>query len=128
MMSEIELRQLSYFTAVAESLSFGKAAKALHISQPPLSRQVRRLEKSIGAVLLNRSSKGVTLTSAGALFFMESQGILRRLENAAKVARRAERGELGNLTAGCSRYLDIVLRRFLSGSGPELITAIAIAL
>jgi len=119
MMSEIEFRQLSYFTAVAESLSFGKAAKALHISQPPLSRQVRRLEKSIGAVLLNRSSKGVTLTSAGALFFMESQGILRRLENAAKVARRAERGELGNLTAGCSRYLDIVLRRFLSGSGPE---------
>jgi len=119
MMSEIEFRQLSYFTAVAESLSFGKAAKALHISQPPLSRQVRRLERSVGAMLLNRSPKGVTLTPAGAIFFAESQGILRRLGNSAEVARRAARGELGNLTVGCSRYLDIVLRRFLSDSGPE---------
>jgi DNA-binding transcriptional LysR family regulator len=119
MMSEIEFRQLRYFTAVAESLSFSKAAKILHISQPPLSRQVRRLEKSVGAMLLNRSSKGVTLTPAGTLFFVESQGILRRLENSAEVARRTDRGELGNLTIGCSRYLDIMLRRFLLTPGPE---------
>ena len=112
-LSEIELRQLRYFSAVAELLSFGKAAKVLHVSQPPLSRQVRSLERSIGAVLLNRSPSGVTLTPAGAQFFGEVQRVLRRIQSAAELARRTEEGQAGNLSVGCSEYLDVVLRRFL---------------
>lgn len=60
--SHIELRQLRYFAGVAEMLSFGKAARALHISQTPLSRQIRSLEESMGVVLFDRLPKGVSLT------------------------------------------------------------------
>lgn len=88
--SEIELRQLRYFAAVAEMLSFCKAARVLHVSQPPLSRQVRNLERSIGAVLLIRSSRGVTLTRAGVLFFAEVERILNRIQAAVEAARRAQ--------------------------------------
>ena len=91
---DIELRQLRYFAGVAEMLSFGKAARALHISQPPLSRQIRSLEESMGVILFNRTTKGVSLTPAGALFFAEVQRILSTIQNAAELARRvAQPGE-----------------------------------
>lgn len=90
LMYQIELRQLRYFAAVAEVLSFCKAARVLHVSQPPLSRQIRNLERSIGAVLLIRSSKGVTLTRAGVLFFAEVERILDTIQAAAEAARRTE--------------------------------------
>jgi DNA-binding transcriptional LysR family regulator len=116
MANEIELRQLRYFAAVAELLSFGKAAKVLHVSQPPLSRQIRSLEKSLGVTLLRRSHEGVSLTAAGAVFLSEAQEILRRAERAGILARQAECGEIGMLRLGCSLYLDAALKQFLSGS------------
>lgn len=112
-MSDIELRQLRYFVAVAEKLSFGKAARALHISQPPLSRQVGSLEESLGARLLTRSSTGVALTPAGLQFLSDTKDILQKLQNAVELAQRADKGEVGTLHVGCSRYLDIALSALL---------------
>ncbi|NDZ99772.1 LysR family transcriptional regulator, partial [Streptomyces sp. SID10116] len=74
----MELRTLRYFVAVAEELHFGRAALRLHISQPPLSRAVRQLEAEVGAVLLDRSPAGVTLTAAGAVLLEEARALLER--------------------------------------------------
>ena len=80
--ARFELRHLRYFVAVAEELHFGHAAKKLHISQPPLSRQIRELEVIIGKKLLNRTSRETTLTQAGIIFLKHSRHILRQAENA----------------------------------------------
>ncbi|GAA3130527.1 LysR family transcriptional regulator [Streptosporangium carneum] len=72
----MELRTLRYFVAVAEELHFGRAAARLHMSQPPLSRAIKRLEADVGAVLLHRSAAGVTLTPAGAALLDEARALL----------------------------------------------------
>ncbi len=86
--ARVELRHLRYFVAVAENLHFGRAAKALHISQPPLSRQIRDLERNIGARLFERSSRGVALTEAGTNFLVESRGILDQVFRSVAAVRR----------------------------------------
>ncbi|MEV4707914.1 LysR substrate-binding domain-containing protein [Actinoplanes sp. NPDC049316] len=74
----MELRSLRYFVAVAEELHFGRAAARLHMTQPPLSRAIRQLEADLGAVLLHRSSAGVSLTPAGSLLYDEARAVLER--------------------------------------------------
>jgi DNA-binding transcriptional LysR family regulator len=96
----MELRHLRYFVAVAEELNFRRAAERLHISQPPLTTQVRQLEEEIGAKLLERNSHHVALTAAGNLFLESCRRLLRDAEEAAQAARRASRGETGRLSIG----------------------------
>ncbi|CAB3392367.1 protein of unknown function [Kyrpidia spormannii] len=93
----MEIRQLEYFVAVAEELHFGRAAERLHMTQPPLSQQIQRLENEIGVRLLSRTSRRVRLTPAGHAFLDAARKVLGELDEAILEARRAERGETGRL-------------------------------
>ena len=96
----MELRHLRYFVAVAEELHFRRAAERLHMSQPPLSQQIRQLEEEVGATLLLRNQRKVELTAAGAAFLVRAREILEAVEDAARQARRVQRGEVGRLAVG----------------------------
>lgn len=96
----MELRHLRYFMTVAEELHFGRAAEKLHISQPPLSMQIRGLERELGVTLLNRTQRHVSLTQAGNTLLQEARQILARLDQAVLMTRRAGRGEIGELAIG----------------------------
>ena len=96
----MELRQLRYFIAVAEESSFSRAARRLHVSQPPLSTQIKSLEGELGVRLFERSSRGVSPTAAGRAFLVEARATLARLQYAKTMALRADRGEIGRLSVG----------------------------
>jgi DNA-binding transcriptional LysR family regulator len=96
----MELRHLRYFVAVAEELHFGRAAARLHLSQPPLSRQIRELEEELGVCLFERDRRRVALTSAGSAFLAEARDILSRSDRAGERVRRVSRGELGEIDVG----------------------------
>src|SRR3989442_9380932 len=96
----MELRHLRYFQAVAEALSFTKAATQLRIAQPALSRRVQDLEEEIGVDLLKRSPRGVTLTAEGKLFLDEVRELLKRADESVEKVRGLARGEYGELHVG----------------------------
>ena len=96
----MELRHLRYFIAVAEECHFGRAAERLHMAQPPLSQQIRQLEQEVGTALLERTTRRVELTPAGALFLDRARGILDAVHGATTDAERAARGEIGRLSIG----------------------------
>jgi len=106
MNESIDLRQLRYFLAVSEELNFGRAALRLHISQPPLSRQIRQLEDQLGVELFLRGKSGVALTEAGAAFLPEVRRILVQAEKAVAVARAARGAEGGKFVVGYTTVFD----------------------
>jgi DNA-binding transcriptional LysR family regulator len=97
----MELRHLRYFRAVAEELHFGRAAQRLLIAQPPLSQQIRQLERELGVELLIRSTRNVELTPAGRAYLDRTIAILDAVDDAADLARRVADGTTGRLTIGC---------------------------
>jgi DNA-binding transcriptional LysR family regulator len=96
----MELRRLRYFVAVAEELHFRRAADRLHLAQPALSQQVRKLEVEIGVDLFHRSRRGVMLTAAGSIFLDEARRLLRHADEAARMARNARLGKAGRVRVG----------------------------
>ena len=101
------LNQLRYFCELADAGNFGRAAERLHMSQPPLSRQIAALEQELGTALLVRSPKGAELTAAGRQFLIDATEILRLVAQATRNAAATGRGEAGQLTMGftmCAAY------------------------
>jgi DNA-binding transcriptional LysR family regulator len=96
----VEFRQLRYFVAVAEEGNLTAAARRLHVSQPPITRQIRQLEEELRVELLVRSSKGVQLTEAGQLFFVEAKRLLNISHAAVEKSRAAQAGDVGRLDIG----------------------------
>ena len=96
----MEFRHLRYFLVLAEELHFGRAARRLGLSQPPLSLNIQQLEVSVGARLFTRSSKAVALTAAGLAFVPAARALLEQSTQAANLARDVGRGMAGSLTIG----------------------------
>ena len=115
-MNSPELRQLRHFVAVAEQLHFGRAAAALNMSQPPLSRSIQDLERRLGATLLARSRRKVELTPEGARFLEEAKRVLGQLERAVLEVGRMAAGAGGRLRLGFVSLADY-------GMLPELLKA-----
>ena len=112
----IELRHLRSYVAVAEERHFRRAAERLHLSQPPVSLQIRQLEEALGVQLLQRDRRGVAVTPAGEAFLVEARAVLRAMDRAAEVAHRTAAGELGRLVVG-------FVGSSMYGAVPELLRA-----
>ena len=113
----MELRHIEYFVAVAEELSFTKAAQRLSMAQSPISEQIRKLERELDTQLFERTTRSVELTPAGRLFYEHAQPLLRAAERAADSARLAGQGRLGRLSlafGGTATYelMPLLLRAY----------------
>lgn len=113
----MELRHLRYFQAVAEELSFSKAARRLRVAQPALSRAVKDLESQLGSALFTRTRQGVTLTPGGAVLLDETALLLQRIDSMVARVRRTAAGEEGELRLGyigapTQAFLGRLLREF----------------
>ena len=107
-----ELRLVRYFVAVAEELHFGRAADRLRLAQPGLSQQIKSLEQQLGVKLLERTSRQVRLTPAGALLLAEGRRLIAQAERLAEQVRRAGLGQVGRVTVatiGSATY-DVIPR------------------
>jgi len=98
----VELRHLRYFVAVAEAENFSRASLKLHVSQPPLSRQIRDLEDELGFPLLKRTAKSISLTEAGRTFLNEARAVLQRADEGVKKARAVATAGETDLRVGYS--------------------------
>ncbi|MCP4573664.1 MAG: LysR family transcriptional regulator [bacterium] len=96
----MEIRQLLYFVTVAEELHFSNAAKRLHMTQPPLSMQIRRLEEELDLKLFERTKRSVRLTAAGEAFHKHAVSILEKVDHTMEFCRRTSVGEVGELKLG----------------------------
>ncbi|MDN3920245.1 LysR family transcriptional regulator [Roseateles violae] len=96
----IELRSLRQFVAVAEELHFGRAAARLHMTQPPLTQAIQKLEQALGAPLFERSSRSVLLSVAGAALLAPARALLAEAEQLAPLVQAAARGQSGRLRLG----------------------------
>ncbi|WP_043353428.1 LysR family transcriptional regulator [Cupriavidus basilensis] len=124
----MELRQLLYFVTVADELNFSKAAVRLHMSQPPLSQQIKALEDEIGVELLTRNRREVRLTDAGRAFQSDCRSVLEQVRVAVSTARRTAAGDIGTLqigmvTSGIYHVLPTILKR-MAESFPGLHIAV----
>src|SRR6266536_2662926 len=109
----VEIRQLTYFVTLAEELSFGRAAERLHIVQPAVSQQIRRLERELGVPLFDRSSRHVRLTAAGECLLPEARAVLAAVGQVRQVAAGVVAGVGGILRVGTSQGLGERLDRTL---------------
>jgi DNA-binding transcriptional LysR family regulator len=116
----VELRHLRYFVAVAEELHFRKAAERLHVAQPAVSEQVRKLEQELGVKLFDRSQRSVALTSAGGALLEEARRVLRHAEVAQQAARSAGAQATTRLRIGC-------LSDSLPASAPRALRHLAVS-
>lgn len=113
----MELRHLRYFVAVAEEQNVTRAAARLHVSQPPLTRQIRDLESELGVTLFERTGKSIRLTAAGRVFLAEARAALARVDEAVRAVQAAAGAEAGELHVGYAptptlELLPAVLRAF----------------
>ena len=120
----MELRHLRYFVAVAEDQNITRAASRLHVSQPPLSRQIRDLEHELGVRLFERTAKAVRLTESGQLFLVEARAILERAAEGVEFIQAVARGRRGKVRVGyaASPTVEILPRalRALHESHPQI--------
>lgn len=115
------LARLSCFIAVAEELHFGRAAERLHMTQPPLSRQIQQLETELGVQLIDRTTRSVTLTPAGGAFLPDARRILQLAEGAALTVKRVPAGDLGTVVVGfTAASAHAVLPRLLERAREQL--------
>jgi DNA-binding transcriptional LysR family regulator len=120
----MEIRQLKLFVAVAEELHFGRAAIRLHMAQPPLSQQIKVLEKDLGVQLFVRTTRAVTLTSAGEALLLHAKKVLGAVTDAELAAKAGGSGKYGRVRLGfagaATRHLLPVLAREVKARHPNI--------